>query len=487
MGKHDVNQNTITQWTENTPISNLNNPWEWEKKSGILVEKWIELPKRQLSHVLLAEQQKNKIKKVEKHIVKLSDKIELNSHRIESENVLLNNYQSAFVNNDLNIYDLNFSLSMALKSLWFDDMESFLAVYEDPKAWEDYFKENFPDEESQQDAYNKIEDIFEQQLALKLSKEKSEHIATCIDQKKKDIEGFYRKWSQLQAQIDKFTKNIRDLIYWWWLDQCLHIWNEDSLKDSVLWEDIDIQLKNIIDMYKNKEYVESHGLSLPKTLLLCGWPSSWKGFAAKVLANEMWRKMYTLKAEKVWWFGDTMETLLALFSSIEEKKESCIIFFDELDKIVKNAGDPNYSELLWNVILNKISRFKNSDLDVLIIGSVSNSNDNSVDDRFFKYENFEKQLFLSPIDKDKKIRMIEILIEKYKVYGIDFSSLNVASLVDKLTFPQDCIKEFVKNAVENAVLKNLWKWWIVQVLDSDFEKALTFIQSSQSQKKKYFK
>jgi hypothetical protein len=56
-----------------------------------------------------------------------------------------------------------------------------------------------------------------------------------------------------------------------------------------------------------------------------------------------------------------------------------------------------------------------------------------------------------------------------------------------LTFPQDGIKELVKNAVENAVIRNLWKWWDIQVLDSDFEKAFNFLDSAQNQKnRKYF-
>ena len=51
--------------------------------------------------------------------------------------------------------------------------------------------------------------------------------------------------------------------------------------------------------------------------------------------------------------------------------------------------------------------------------------------------------------------MFEILVQKYSDKGIDFSSLDKQKIVDRLSFPQDGIKELVKNAVENAVIRNL--------------------------------
>ena len=484
MGKPSKDQNNLTQWSDTITMSNLNK-WEWDKKSGVRVEKGIPLPTRQLSHVLLAEQQKDKIKKEEERIIKLADKIELNDQKIQAETTLLNDFQSAYVSNMLNDHDATVAFSMALQWLWFEDVNSFLSVYTNEKLLNEYLNTQYPDEKSRKDAQTYLADAFDKFLASELSTEKVEFLSNCIKAKNKDIEKLFRVWNRLEAKVNKSTEKIRDLLYWWWLEQCLYLWNEAFLEDSVLWEDIDSQLRNIIDMYKNKDYVESHGLSLPKTLLLFGWPSSWKGFAAKLLATEMERKMYILKSEDIWGLGDPMETLWAIFSLIEDKKESCIIFLDEIDKIMEIVKDPNYQESLWNVILKNISRFKNSDLDILIIWAISNND--MVDDRFFKYENFEKQLFLSELDKEKKWRMFEILVKKYGDKGIDFSSLDKQKIVDRLTFPQDGIKELVKNAVENAVTRNLWKWWDIQVLDSDFEKAFNFLDSAKNQKnRKYF-
>ena len=484
MEKPSKDQNNLAQWSDTITMSNLNK-WEWDKKSGVRVEKGIPLPTRQLSHVLLAEQQKDKIKKEEERIIKLADKIELNDQKIQAETTLLNDFQSAYVSNMLNDHDATVAFSMALQWLWFEDVNSFLSVYTNEKLLNEYLNTQYPDEKSRKDAQAYFADAFEKFLASELSTEKVEFLSNCIKAKNKDIEKLFRVWNRLQANVNKSTEKIRDLLYWWWLEQCLYLWNEAFLKDSVLWDDIDSQLRNIIDMYKNKDYVESHWLSLPKTLLLFGWPSSWKGFAAKLLATEMWRKMYMLKSEDIWGLGDPMETLWAIFSLIEEKKEPCIVFLDEIDKIMEIVKDPNYQESLWSVILKNISRFKNSDLDILIIWAISNKN--IVDDRFFKYENFEKQLFLSELDREKKWKMFEILVQKYSDKGIDFSSLDKQKIVDRLSFPQDGIKELVKNAVENAVIRNLWEWWEIQVLDSDFEKAFNFLASAQSQKnKKYF-
>jgi hypothetical protein len=81
----------------------------------VRVEKGISLPTRQLSHVLLAEQQKDKIKKEEERIIKLADKIELNDQKIQAETTLLNDFQSAYVSNMLSDHDSTVAFSMALQ------------------------------------------------------------------------------------------------------------------------------------------------------------------------------------------------------------------------------------------------------------------------------------------------------------------------------------------------------------------------------------
>ena len=170
----------------------------------------------------------------------------------------------------------------------------------------------------------------------------------------------------------------------------------------------------------------------------------------------------------------------------QEKKETCIIFLDEIDKILDIGKDSNYQQYIWNTILNNISKIKDSDLDILVIWAITNKN--MVDDRFFKYDNFSKQLFLPWIDEDAKWKLLKILQTWYEWKNFDFKWVNNQSILEKFKpYSQDTIKEVVKSALENALIRNISKWEkIVHVKDCDFDTAFSSLKETESKNNKYF-
>lgn len=93
-------------------------------------------------------------------------------------------------------------------------------------------------------------------------------------------------------------------------------------------------------MYNNPTYFTDRGIALPKSILFSGSTDTGKTFAAKLLASEIGRKMYHIKAHDLFSEEnlDPNAMLYFLFSSIIEKtqetKEPCIIFLDEIEKII---------------------------------------------------------------------------------------------------------------------------------------------------------
>lgn len=479
-------QNAWSQMSESTGMSN-NVGTVWESRKIDIQDKMIEWIPGKLSHVLLAENLKTKVKGLEDEIEVLNKKNEDIQQKIQMEYNILNNFQTSFVDQVLKQDSWKVEFEQVMTGLWFQKFEDFLDVFGDHEAMNSFLAK-YKTEEERNFIKQALNDIYGSYLSFVSWGKKVVATENRIKQSQKKIIELSHKSDNIQKKIDEKVENIENLLSSWLLEQHLYIWNKAYLKDSVLWENIDSQLKNIIDMYKHKKYVEKHWLSLPKTLLLCWWPSSWKNFAANVLSTEMWRKMYHIKSQDIytWSYHDPNAVLEAIFSYIVEKKETCIIFLDEIDKILDIGKDSNYQQYIWNTILNNISKIKDSDLDILVIWAITNKN--MVDDRFFKYDNFSKQLFLPWIDEDAKWKLLKILQTWYEWKNFDFKWVNNQSILEKFKpYSQDTIKEVVKSALENALIRNISKWEkIVHVKDCDFDTAFLSLKETESKNNKYF-
>lgn len=449
---------------------------------------WVDLSKRRLSHALLAEKSKKAIKEKEKRLDSKGNDIELNEHKKQLENAFLSHYQAAFVESQLSNFDLSSTIFVDLNNLWFDSIEEFKSAVTN----EDYIAEYlsvYETKEEKEAMLQAINQIYEKCVSLELSDKKIRFLESKIKEKKEEIEKLFWTWNDLQKQADDISEQILDLISSWALEQRLYLWNEAYLKDSVLGEEVDDQLKKIIDMYKNREYVESHGLKLPKTILLFWETNSWKNFAAKVLSTEIWRDMYTINKQDIWWWtfwDDPISALKLIFLTIAEKKKPCIIFLDEIDKILDTYKSSVYQETVWNTILSHMMYVKDSDLDIITIWGITNKN--AVDGDFLKYDNFWTQIFLPDLDNEKRIKYFEILKWKYTSKNVDFVSIEKDKLIDMLSgYSKDVIKKLVDMAVESAVTRNVWWGWkIVHVEQFDFDKALSIIKWSEETKNKKY-
>lgn len=479
-------KNVWSQISENAGMSNnINSVWESRKID--IQEKLIEWIPGKLSHVLLAENLKKKIHDLEEKIDKLNKEDVDIQQKIQMEYNMLNNFQSSYVDQILKQDSWKVEFEQTLTNFWFNKFEEFFDVFSNEEAMDDFLRK-YETEENKNFVKQALNEAYASYLSLITQDWKLSTTESRMKQSQKKIIELFHKSDNIQKKIDEIAENIGNLLSSWLLEQHLYLWNKAYLKDSVLWENIDSQLKNIINMYKHRKFVEKHGLSLPKTLLLCWWPSSGKNFAANVLSTEMWRKMYHIKSQDIytWAYQDPNAVLEAIFSYIVEKKETCIIFLDEIDKILDIGKDSNYQQYIWNTILNNISKIKDSDLDILIIWAITNKS--MVDDRFFKYDNFSKQLFLPWINESAKWKLLEILKTWYKSKNFDFEWVNTQSILERFKpYPQDTIKEIMKFALENALLRNIWKWEkIVHVKDSDFDAAFLAMKETETQSKKYF-
>jgi len=525
MGNKWFDTDARTDWWDEISMSSSTSIWERSEKWWLSTWNWVDVSKKRLSHVLLAEKSRKAIKEEEKKINGLDNKIELNAHRIQLDITQLNSFLAAFAETEINNNDLFQDFVLTIKSLWFIDDEwnanvnAFLTVYWNQDLLDQYIDNmsttstndgTIDDDQNTKEIVNNDEDIMQivkdkvaardiiknkldeayaKLMVLQMWYNKIDFLGWKIEEMKKNIEKLFRKGNEFQKKAEKISEKILDLISSGALEQRLYLWNEAHLEDSVLWENVDAQLKNIIDMYKNKEYVETHGLKLPKTILLFWDVNSWKNFAAKVLATEIWRDMYTINKQDICWgtfWDDPINALKWIFLTIAEKKKPCIIFLDEIDKILDIYKGSPYNEIVWNAILSHMLYVRDSDLDIITIWWITNKN--NVDGDFLKYDNFGTQIFLPELDDDNRFKYFEILKGKYGSKNVEFADMQKDYIINMLSsYSKDVIKKLVDMAVESAVTRNIWLWWEVVIVEqADFDRASSILKESEKTKTKKY-
>lgn len=151
---------------------------------------------------------------------------------------------------------------------------------------------------------------------------------------------------------------------------------------------------------------------------MVGKPETGKTFAAKVFASEIDHKMYHIKAHDLFSEDviDPNEMLYVIFYTIidhvQKTKESCIIFLDEIEKIISSMGQysPAAEKMISNTIIKNIINIQKSGLDIIILAALSDKN--QLDERFLKYGLFDNQFFLELPKEDERKRLFQLYIQK---------------------------------------------------------------------------
>lgn len=134
----------------------------------------------------------------------------------------------------------------------------------------------------------------------------------------------------------------------------------ESLRDLVLSEELELRVRRIITEYHKKELLRKNGLKNRSKILLTGEPGTGKTMTASVLASELGLPLYVIQIDKVVtkYMGETSVKLRQVFECIEEIQG--VYLFDEFDAIGSDRTfDNDVGEM--RRILNSFLQYLESD------------------------------------------------------------------------------------------------------------------------------
>lgn len=256
----------------------------------------------------------------------------------------------------------------------------------------------------------------------------------------------YSKYYKWKKDTKKLSEDFEDTNERYFLNSYLST-KKTSLDSFVSNPLVEKQISNIIEL--NKQWKP-----IPKTILLYWNPSSWKSYAANVLASELWRKMYHIRSYDIftWWFSDPNAMLDAIFTSAIKKKEPCIIFLDEIESYTHWYDWTPYHNLLENTIRHHVSKIKESSLDIIVIWAISNKNKVNYD--LFKQDVFSTQIFFTQLSKEKYEELFHKMIAQKNIsIDKDVHSIIFDKIMESNINPE-YLKKLINVAIDFHLLNN---------------------------------
>ncbi len=186
-----------------------------------------------------------------------------------------------------------------------------------------------------------------------------------------------------------------------------------SFADVAGIDEVEDELKEIVDFLKNPDRYRKLGAAIPKGVLLSGSPGTGKTLLARAVAGEADVPFFSLSASEFveMVVGVGASRVRDLFE--QAKKEApAIIFIDELDAIGRargggggGFGGHDEREQTLNQILTEMDGFTGSE-GVIVLAATNRPE--VLDAALLRPGRFDRRLTVNPPDKDGRVEILEI-------------------------------------------------------------------------------
>jgi len=190
-----------------------------------------------------------------------------------------------------------------------------------------------------------------------------------------------------------------------------------SFDDVIGLEPVKDDLKQIVDMIKNRENYLEYGCEIPRGLVFSGPPGCGKTLLAKAVAGQAGVSFISASG------GDFMEMFVGVGASrvrklfdLARKKSPCIIFIDEIDSIGKSRDKKFVSsgeqDTTLNALLHEMDGFKNND-NIMVIAATNLYN--SLDKALVRSGRFDKKIVFDLPNKKEREELFDLYLKKIRL------------------------------------------------------------------------
>lgn len=217
----------------------------------------------------------------------------------------------------------------------------------------------------------------------------------------------------------------------------------DKISELIVSDNQKIKINRILEEFKNRDKLQSYGLSNRRKILLEGAPGTGKTFTASVIASELKIPLFVVQMDKIVtkFMGETSAKLRLVFEDI--KKTMGVYFFDEFDAIGANRSLDNEVGEARRILNSFLQFIEQDDSNSIIIAATNNHR--LLDQALFR--RFDDVIHYA-MPEDDEIRAIfeKKLVKKYYTGEINISLIEAAkglSQSEIISACDDCFKSAI--------------------------------------------
>lgn len=243
----------------------------------------------------------------------------------------------------------------------------------------------------------------------------------------------------------------------------------------------DVKRAITIRMINPIKYPEKYSLYNKKTgggVLLYGPPGTGKTMIAKAIACEVGAKFYAIKGSDIVskWVGESEKNINSLFETAKNDTLA-IIFVDEMDSLFGTRGQDTHNDKRVNELLQQMDGFASKSSNLLLLGATNRPWD--VDSAAMRSGRFSQKIYVPLPDKEAR----KFLFNKFLKDVPLSNDVSIDELVEKTkNYSGADIEEVCDRAKEDPLLESIRTDSIVEITNSDFEKALLAVKPTVSEK-----
>lgn len=169
---------------------------------------------------------------------------------------------------------------------------------------------------------------------------------------------------------------------------------------------------------KNRERLAALGARPVKGIIFTGPPGTGKTHLARVIAHESGASFYLISGPSIVskWVGDSEQAIRRIFRSAA-KKESAIIFFDEIDSIAERRTEESHeaSRRLVAQLLTELDGFDQSGSNLIVIAATNRIE--SVDEALLRPGRFDWEIAFGMPTAEDRLEILQLGAAQMKTEG----------------------------------------------------------------------
>lgn len=144
-----------------------------------------------------------------------------------------------------------------------------------------------------------------------------------------------------------------------------------GLDDLVLLDDVDRELRELVEEQHRAELLRSHNLEPRHRILLIGPPGTGKTSVAEAVAHELMLPLLVVRYERLVgsYLGETSERLGEVFAYARARR--CVLFFDEFDTVGKERGDLHETGEVKRLVSSLLMQVDELPSYVVVVGATN--------------------------------------------------------------------------------------------------------------------